>query len=171
MDAGRLIAALERFADALPAAATGVSSEDSRWKPDDGAWSILEIVRHLVDEESLDFRTRLRLTLEGAPDWPAIDPEGWAVERRYNEGDLGDAVDSFVHERRASIQWLKSLRDADWSVAHRHPSFGDIHAGQLLGAWPAHDALHLRQIAKRLWQLAGRDAAPFPVQYAGEWRA
>ncbi len=30
-------------------------------------------------------------------------------------------------------------------------------------------ALHLRRIAKRLHQLAGRDAGPFETGYAGPW--
>ena len=44
-------------------------------------------------------------------------------------------------------------------------------AGDLLAAWSAHDALHLRQISKRLYQIAQRDAGSYSVQYAGEWRA
>jgi hypothetical protein len=39
----------------------------------------------------------------------------------------------------------------------------------LLASWAAHDALHLRQIARRLHGLAARDAGPYGVAYAGEW--
>jgi hypothetical protein len=35
----------------------------------------------------------------------------------------------------------------------------------------AHDYLHLRQIAKRMYQMAGRDAGEYSTRYAGEWRA
>ena len=41
----------------------------------------------------------------------------------------------------------------------------------LLTSWAAHDALHLRQIAKRLFQLAERDGGEYNSRYAGEWRA
>jgi hypothetical protein len=155
----------------LPAAVEGVSAEDARWKPADGAWSILEVVRHLGDEEVEDFRTRLRMTLGEEGDWPGIDPEGWAVRRAYNEGDLGEAVGRFVTERRQSVEWLRGLGAVNWATVHRHPQFGEMAAGTLLGSWAAHDALHLRQIAKRLWQMAGRDSGAFGVMYAGEWKA
>ena len=84
-----LIGSLERFADILPNMVRGVSTDDARWRPADGAWSILEIVAHLADEEVHDFRARVELTLRDptAP-WPPIDPETWAIERRYNDDDL-----------------------------------------------------------------------------------
>ncbi|NUP91044.1 MAG: DinB family protein, partial [Candidatus Sumerlaeia bacterium] len=51
---------------------------------------------------------------------------------------------------------------------HRHPKAGPLRAGDLLAAWAAHDALHLRQIAKRLLDLARRDAGGFKTDYAGD---
>ncbi|MEZ6234437.1 MAG: DinB family protein [Phycisphaerales bacterium] len=174
MNPAAMIDRLERFADVLPATIAMVDEADARWKPASGNWSILEIVRHLGDEEREDFRMRLGLTLQGAAEWPKIDPPGWAVERKYNEADLGAAVATFIRERRASVEWLRGLGDPaaiDWNAAYQHPKFGPIHAGVLLGSWAAHDALHLRQIAKRLFELAGRDAAPHTTIYAGEWTA
>lgn len=173
MNAPRLIARLEGFAQTLPSAVAGVTDEEARWKPPGGAWSILEIVCHLADEEVQDFRTRLDLTLHqpGTP-WPKIDPEGAARERRYNEQDLATTLDRFVRERRKTIAWLRALPAViDWSAAHHHPTFGPIRAGDLLASWAAHDALHLRQIAKRLHEFAAEDAPGFSTAYAGEWRS
>jgi hypothetical protein len=172
MNAEKLIASLERFGRLLPEVVSDIEPEDARWKPPDGAWSILEIVRHLFDEEIEDFRTRLRLTLEDpTQDWPKIDPVGWAVQRKYNEGSLDDAAANFAAERAGSIAWLRSLGGdrVDWSAAWVHPKVGSIHGGDLLTAWAAHDALHLRQIAKRMFQLAERDGEKFSSRYAGEW--
>ncbi len=165
----RLIDSLERFADVLPAAVRRLRSDDARWRPDDGGWSILEIVAHLADEEVEDFRARLRLTLQDPlADWPPIDPEGWAIQRRYNEGGLDAALGRFVAARRESVAWLRGLPNPDYSQSHEHPR-GRLRAGDLLTAWVAHDALHLRQIAKRLYQIAGRDAGEFHADYAGRW--
>ena len=170
MNARGLIGSLEHFALMLPAVVRGVSQDDARWKPDDGNWSILEIVRHLGDEEVEDFRTRLRLTLENPKqDWPSINPPQWAIDRRYNECNLDDALERFVSERNASTKWLHGFRDSDWSKTHTHQKFGSMRAGDLLTAWAAHDALHLRQIAKRMHQLAQRDGGEFSASYAGEW--
>jgi hypothetical protein len=172
MNTNILIGSLERFAAIVPAVARDVSPEDARWKPADGAWSILEIVTHLADEEVEDFRTRVRLTLhDPTQPWPPIDPVAWAAERRYNEGDPRRVVERFVSERRDSVAWLRTLKAPDWSNAYSHPRFGPISAGQVLAAWAAHDALHLRQIAKRMFQMAQRDGGEFASDYAGEWRA
>ncbi len=169
MNAAALIDRLEAFGSALPRVVAAVHPADARWKPPSGAWSILEIVRHLGDEEVEDFRTRLRLTLEDPTQaWPPINPEGVAVERKYNEGDIGPAALRFSEERARSITWLRGLRDVDWSVAKEHPKLGRMTAAELLGAWAAHDALHLRQIAKRMYELAARDCGE-PVGYAGPW--
>lgn len=125
------------------------------------------------DEEVDDFRARLRSTLEDPErTWAPIDPEGWARDRAYIDDNLPEAVERFCAERSASIIWLRSLGDlsrVDWARAHRHPKFGPISAGDLLASWAAHDALHLRQIAKRLFELTQRDAAPAATKYAGEW--
>ena len=171
MDARRLIDALDRFQRVLPTIVHQLSIDDAKWKPFPHDWSILEILCHLCDEEVDDFRTRLRLTLETPEkDWPGIDPPRWAIERKYNEKNLDDAVARFVRERAASVNWLRGLGDkVEWSQAHVHPKFGTIRAGDLLASWAAHDALHLRQIAKRMHQLAQRHGEGFNVAYAGEW--
>ena len=169
MDTELLIGRLAGFAETLPAAVAGVPDADARWRPEQGSWSILEIVAHIADEEIDDFRMRTELTLSDPElPWPPIDPEGAAVERRYNEADLGKTVSRFVTARRESITWLQQLRDPDWSRTHHH-KLGDIRAGDVLAAWVAHDALHLRQIAKRLFQLTQRDAGEYSTAYAGGW--
>lgn len=170
MDFPKLLASLERFGQMLPEVVRGVSDDDARWKPADGAWSVLEIVAHLVDEEKFDFGTRMRLVMtDPTKPWPAIDPEGWAVERRYNDGDLQSSVQEFVRLRAESVDWLRQLENPDWQQAYDHPRFGPFRAGDLLSSWVAHDHLHLRQIAKRLYQLGVRDAGEFSTRYAGEW--
>ena len=172
MNAALLIDRLERFASVLAPLVRDLPESDAKFKPPTGAWSILEIVCHLADEEVEDFRARLKLTLESPETpWPKIDPEGAARDRRYNEQDLTQALDRFTRERHASIAWLRSLGTPDWNLAYTHPKFGPQTAGMLLASWAAHDALHLRQIAKRFYELAARDGAPHTTGYAGEWGA
>ena len=170
MDVSALADRMARFPASLSALLDGLAEADARWRPASGAWSILEIVRHLGDEEVDDFRARVRSTLEDpARDWAPIDPEGWARDRRYNEDDLGEALARFARERADSIAWLRSLDGVDYARAFEHPRFGPIAAGDLLTSWAAHDALHLRQITKRLHELALRDSGGFSAAYAGDW--
>lgn len=166
-----LLRRLEAFPHAFATLVQGLGAEDYRFKPPSGAWSILEIARHLLDEDAEDFPARLRFILEGREGaWPSIDPEGWARERKYNEADLHDTLAKFTQRRAEHLRWLRSLpAETDWAKAYAHPKFGPIRAGDLLAAWAAHDALHLRQAAKRLYELAGEDGRPFSTAYAGAW--
>lgn len=169
-DAGKLITTLSRFPASLNAILTGVGPLDARWKPDPKTWSLLEIVCHLVDEEVDDFRTRLFCTLnEPETPWPAIDPEGWVIEREYAKREPREQLDAFIKRRATSIELLRASEDANWDSAYVHPRFGPINAGQLLVAWVEHDLLHMRQITKRLYELTRRDGAAYLSPYAGEW--
>ena len=165
-----LIDRLARFGHTLPSVVRCFSDADARWRPDEQSWSALEIVCHMADEETEDFRTRVLMTLDDpSADWPPIDPEAWAGERDYQGRDLKTEVARFVDSRAESIELLHAIKDPDWSRSKQHPHFGAMIAGDLLAAWCAHDALHLRQLAKRLHQLAQRDAAGGTIRYAGDW--
>lgn len=171
IESDRLIARMESFPSAIGLLLEHVNAPDARWKPPSGAWSILEIVCHLGSEEVEDFRARLESTLrDPAAAWPGIDPEGWAIERKFNERDLAESLAQFTTARAESITWLREVApDVDWSKTFEHPKIGRISAGDLLASWAAHDALHLRQIAKRLFELTQRDADGFSTEYAGQW--
>ncbi|MBC7834470.1 MAG: DinB family protein [Phycisphaerales bacterium] len=163
---------LDAFGRSLAPIVAQITPEEARFKPPSGAWSILEIVCHLADEEVEDFRPRLAALLEKPQgEWLPIDPEAAAITRRYNEQELGAAVLRFATQRAASVAWLRLLSDPDWSASKQHSSAGTLRAGDLLASWVAHDALHQRQIAKRLFELAQRDAPGASTAYAGEWRA
>ncbi|MCG3123313.1 MAG: hypothetical protein GIKADHBN_01725 [Phycisphaerales bacterium] len=170
MNARAIIRRLDQYPAMLAPLVLSLPPEDFRWKPAPEHWSILEICCHLLDEEKEDFRPRLRSTLEDAArEWPALDLDQVAQKRSYNTRDLRQTLDQFAVERAASITWLHTVEAADFSRAYQHPKFGPIYAGDLLASWAAHDALHLRQIARRLHGLAARDAGSFKIAYAGEW--
>lgn len=161
---------MEQFGKIIPLIVEGTDPADANWKPASGNWSIVEIISHLVDEEKDDFRTRLKLTLNNPLDpWPTIDPEGAAIERKYFENDLREVTDQFVAERDESVKWLRSLTEPNWTIAYNHPQIGSMRCGDILAAWVAHDQLHLRQLAKRRFELVQRDAGEFKVDYAGDW--
>jgi DinB family protein len=172
-----LAASIDRlacFPRVLQTLATGMTDADLRWKPGAEHWSVLEVFGHLADEEARDFRPRLERTLAGRA-WEPIDPEGWASAHRYNEASPAEVLAAFATQRERSVAWLAGLvgvvgvGEVDWGCAHEHPVFGPIRAGDLLASWVDHDALHLRQIARRLHDLAVRDAGEFGTGYAGAW--
>ncbi len=170
MNSNELSESLTRFSVQLSAITIGLTSEQVKWKPESGAWSILEIVAHLADEEEYDFPLRLELTLKNPKDaWPPIDPEGWAVKRRYQEKDFEEVLNRFLDLRKSRLQWLAELENPNWESTYVHPEYGDIKAGDLFAAWAAHDLLHLRQITKRLFEQVNLAAGDFGTRYAGDW--
>jgi hypothetical protein len=172
MNASAIIRQLDALLPTIDGLIIGLDHTDARWKPPSGAWSILEIICHLIDEERDDFGARLRSTLEDpARAWPPIDPEGWARERKYNDRAFSEQLATLRTTRAQSLAWLRSVAGSDWSRAYIHPKLGPIRAGDLLGAWAAHDLLHIRQLTKRRFELLARDAEPFSIRYAGEWGA
>lgn len=175
VDLPACIAALERFPATLATAVAGLSDAEARHRPPSGAWSIVEIVNHLADEEVDDFPRRLRLILEDPrQDWQPIDPEGWARERDYQSRELAESLERFAARRAESVRWLRSLEQAsappDWSLT-KHDPRGSMAAGDMLASWLAHDMLHLRQVAKRQWELAEVRAGGHSSAYAGPWGA
>lgn len=174
MNADVLIDSLARFPGILRAVVGALDDATLRRRggAQGQAWSIVEILCHLADEEMEDFRARLELTLrDPCADWPKIDPEGAARTRRYQEQDPHEALERFLAARQANLKWLASLGVVNWSLAAQHPRLGALRAGDLLASWAAHDLLHLRQIAKRLYEAVGVAAGGFDTGYAGAWTA
>ncbi len=165
-----VISRLEVFPEALRATVTIVPEQLHAWRPGEGYWSVLEILAHLALEEEQDFRPRIACILaEPQKPWPPIDPEGAVASSHANSKPASHWLDRFENERAESVAWLRSLDCPDLDRANVHPKFGAMPARGLLGAWTAHDALHLRQILKRLYQIARREAGEYEVGYAGSW--
>ncbi len=169
-DPDQLINQLRTTPRAIRALIDRTPPERARWKPDADHWSILEIVNHLADEESRDFRPRFRSTLESpTKEWEPIDPPAWVIDEAYNTRDLAESLARFEAARTESLAWLDSSANPAWDNTYAHPSIGSISAGDLLAAWAAHDLLHLRQLTKRCFQSIELAAGEFNVGYAGQW--
>ena len=168
MDTTALIARLEAFPAVLRPLVAALPHDVAARRPAEGKWSVLEVVGHLIDEETEDFRVRTRSTLEDPTRaWPAFDPEGTVAARDWNSHAGRELVAKFADERAASVTWLRSLRDPDWDRARIHPRIGPIRAGDLLASWTAHDVRHLGQISRNLYGSVVAVTAPYSVAYAG----
>lgn len=185
MDRAGIVDRLRANADVVRALLADVPDHQARWKPEPGKWSLLEVVSHLADEERDDFRRRLDLTLHhpGTP-WPPIDPEGWALERRYNERELDSTLQDFLSEREESVRWLEGLFGSpsptdpehasgsdgpNWTAVYEHPKLGPVTAGDLLTSWLAHDLIHIRQMNRLHREYLVAVLSTHSPDYAGKW--
>jgi hypothetical protein len=170
MNLPEVINQLEAGATTIAALTRGVTPEQASWKPSPDAWSIVEVINHLYDEEREDFRQRVYLPLlEPGQPIPSIDPEGWVVERDYNSRDLSESLANFLDERRSSIQWLRELGDERWDTHLNHPHFNDLRAVDILYSWAAHDLLHIRQLNELHYAYLRTQAGSYIIGYAGDW--
>jgi hypothetical protein len=169
MDADFLRRQLALNRDRIAAFSQGVPEDQARWKPDPESWSILEVISHLADEEEFDFPVRLRMILEESDkEWPAIDPQGWVTERKYNEGNLFETLNRYMNLRNDNLVWLESVESPDWDIVFEAP-FGEITAGDMYVSWVTHDLLHMRQLVELHRFYLVEQAKPYRLDYAGDW--
>ena len=100
-------------------------------------------------------------------EWEPIDPEAWVESRRYNEQDFDEVKERFFAERSKSLDWLKGLEKADFTMRHTS-SFGVITAGDMLASWVAHDNLAIRQLVEL--RRARLERITHPYKIALRWR-
>lgn len=169
MDSHSIIITLEKNKTDFQSLLSGISAEESLWKPSEDQWCLLEVVCHLYDEEREDFRARVESVLnDPKAALPKIDPEGWVKKRNYIGQNYGEMLIRFFGEREKSIKWLMSLENPQWSNAYRHKTHGPMSAGMFLTNWLAHDYLHLKQIIRLKYDYLGHISGE-SLKYAGEW--
>ena len=160
---------LAQGAKTIQGLVAGVSAAEARVRPSADAWSIVEVVAHLLDEEREDFRPRLDLVLHRPQEaWAPIDPAAWVTARGYNDRELAATLSAFLAERERSLAWLAGLSAPDWTREYQ-ASFGPITAGDLAASWAAHDLLHTRQLLELRHHRLLALAAPHRTRYAGDW--
>jgi hypothetical protein len=168
MNHEKIIAHLRVNVDIFTNLFQNVSDEQARWKPGRDRWSILEVINHLYDEEREDFKQRIELVLNNPEAaWPPIDPEGWVIQRSYNERDFKQSLQNFLAERDKSLLWLNQLVSPDWQATHRHPKMGPMSAELILANWLAHDLFHIRQVNDLHFACLKEVVKPVPLDYSG----
>ncbi|MDA3899408.1 MAG: DinB family protein [Spirochaetes bacterium] len=147
-----------------------VSQEQAAWKPKKDRWSLLEVLNHLTDIETEDFRYNFNLILfEPSKDWPSFNEMEWITSRKYNERDVKASLQNFEKERTASINLLKDLKNPDLYSMHLGNGLKNIemHAGDLIASWIGHDLFHIRQMSLLNWDILNKWSAPFTPEYSG----
>ena len=169
MEFETLFGELQHSTEMIRALLAGISQEEAQVKPDANAWSVLEVICHLYDEEREDFREHLDFILHRQDEeYHVIDPQGWIKERHYNQRDFAEMQEKFFAERSQSLAWLKSLSNSDWETTYTS-EYGSVSAGEMFACWVAHDNLHIRQLVELRRLRIEKITQPYPIEYAGDW--
>lgn len=140
---------------ATPAALDSLTADlsPSHWirRPDEGEWSLTEILCHLRDVDREVNLPRLKKVLqESNPFLAGMDTDPWAAERQYNHQDGKVALHDFTQYRLEILSILDQLSPGDWDRPARHAIFGPTQIRELVSILAGHDRLHLRQISNTL---------------------
>jgi uncharacterized damage-inducible protein DinB len=131
----------------LEAAARGLSADQLRRRPRDEAWSMKEVMAHLLKVERDLFLPRLTRTAEeDRPAFESFDPDAWARERDHREGRFGDDLDRFAAAREETVALLASLPPAAADRLGLSAHFGPIALGVYATHVVDHDLEHLAQM-------------------------
>ena len=153
----------------IQALTNGIGQEQDQVKPGRGSWSILEVICHLYDEEREDFREHLDFILHRQDEkWKNIAPQAWVKLRKYNQQDFKKMKVKFFDERKKSLTWLKTLKNADWNKTYI-TKWGKFTAAQMFASWVAHDNLLIRQLTELRRARIENISKPLSIKYAGDW--
>ena len=127
--------------------------------PIPGKWSAAEIIHHLADSETISGQRLRRLLVEDHPLIQGYDQDEFAARLRYNEREIGPALEAFRAARSTSAQLLDVMTDEDWHREGTHSESGSYSAEDWLKIYAAHGHNHAAQIARLREALANSSAA------------
>jgi DinB superfamily len=158
---------LTRFPALLDSVVSELAPESWVAQPAPAEWAPVEIVCHLRDEEAEDFGARVRVILHGGGVFTPIDPERWALTRRYRDANPDEALAAFRDLRAANLSMLAGVAPQRFTATGESPSGLRLSGLDLLVAWVTHDGLHLRQLVGTLTRRWADRWAPLRADYAG----
>ena len=126
--------------------------------PIEGKWSATEIVHHLADSETTSGLRLRRLLSEDHPLIQGYDQDVYASELKYNQREIGPALDLFRGTRACTAQLFDFMSDADWHREGTHSESGSYSAEDWLKIYAAHAHNHAAQI-RRLREALAESAA------------
>ncbi len=127
----------------------GITTEQTRWKPEPDRWSLAEILEHLSHVEGHYFRAAVdALVTHHDAEIVPYDQNVYAAQGTYAGREPEDSFDHFEEQREDNIAFLNGLSLQAADRAGRHPELGAITLSNVLNEWAFHDLGHIRQIAE-----------------------
>lgn len=133
----------------LQRAVAGLSDAQLDTPYREGGWTVRQVVHHLADTH-LNCYVRFKLALtENEPTIKLYDENRWSELLDARTAPVSASLGLFESLHYRWVLLLRSLSDADWQKAVRHPERGLIPLERLLGtyAWHArHHTAHISQL-------------------------
>jgi DinB superfamily len=116
-------------------------------------WTALEVLCHLRDCDVSYQQQAEMISAEENPTLPhPFDHEAAAIERAYNEQDIGQTMTALKTSRQYAIDFYDGLSGNQWSRVGQHRFFGEWTITDNLTFISWHDVSHIEQITRILIQ-------------------
>jgi uncharacterized damage-inducible protein DinB len=144
----------------LRQAVAGLSRDDLTARPGPGTWSILEVIIHLADSDSISIDRMKRMLTEDNPPLLYADETAY-VERLFtHEQTLEDALTLFEVGRRQFARVLRRLPDEAFQRRGTHNRRGTVAVGAMVEDYIGHVDHHLKFVYDKRARLGKPVAVP-----------
>lgn len=131
------------------------AADDARTRPQEGEWSVLECIAHIVDAELVAAARYRWILAEDEPELVGYDQDRWADRLHQPGEDAEDLLALFEPLRRADLAlWARTpveLRDR----VGIHQERGRESYGLVFTLIAGHDRFHLAQAERALARVRG----------------
>jgi len=128
-------------------AISGLTEEQMRRRPDDGQWSVAEVLAHLpVCERRLSAQARAVSVRPGASIEFLSEEERAESAGRGRRLPVPALIHDLVAARWETTSFLGSLRAGEMSRSGYHQELGRMSVAQVLGVIASHEGGHVAQI-------------------------
>jgi len=133
----------------------GLSEEELRRRPAEGAWSLKEVCGHLWDDSEV-WRRRLGMMIaETDPVLPAYDQEALVRERAYQDADTAAVLGDVKRLRLEMVDLLSGLGPEGWERTGQHPDWGRLTVRGGMEMMVQHTEEHLDEVRELRVKVAG----------------
>ena len=139
---------LDRQADEVKRAFTGVSDEKAAYRPSPDKWSIKEILGHITDTERIFAYRALRIARNDKTPLEGFDQDDYVRAARFDDKQLSELVDDFIVTRTATLSLMRSFAPETW-VRRGVANGAGVSVRALAYMAAGHVAHHLNIVNKR----------------------
>lgn len=128
----------------LSDAIQGLSAADFQAMPVPGAWSIQQIVLHLMDSDLVASERLKRIIAEDNPTIIGYNESAFAKKLFYDQQDPNLAARIFAINRQLTYEILRRLPESAYARFGTHNERGRISLGEMVAMYIQHLEHHLR---------------------------
>lgn len=145
-----LIDRFEAGAEILTYATQQLTAEQAQARPGPGAWSIAELVAHLLDTDLVYSDRMKRLVAEDEPTLQGFDENAWIAKLGAQDMPVDEGAALFAANRRWMTRLLRRLDESDFARWGNHTEAGRQTLAHILSTITNHVDHHVKFLyAKR----------------------